>query len=120
MGTCKIWLAFEERASSKIYRKVFDGYPCEIHGVTMVVHKVPIMDKPRWRVSDPFTGYNVTGFIGTTRKDAIDKIRKYADDLEIKEGKPFKELMEAKRKTHGNVMNLPEGGPSGTKKSMSA
>lgn len=126
MGTCKVWLAFEQTVSGKTFRKALDGYPCEIQGVTMVVHKVPPNEsekktsKPKWRVSDPFTGYKATPFMGDSRKIVIEKVRGYVSGLTEREGKSFQEIMESKRKEYGSVMDLPERTPDGIEESVPA
>lgn len=117
-GGCKIWLAYQESISGELYRMISEGHPCEIQGVTMVVHRTDAGKKSKWRVSDPFTGRRAGDFIGGTKKMVIDKVRNYVKQMEQKADKPFIEIIEGLRKEAGNVMSLSEGKPDGTTKSM--
>ena len=86
----------------------------------MIVYKaLDKRNKPKWRVADPYTGYKATDDLTGSRKEVINKIRKFVIDLERQEGKPFTQIMDEKRKKHGNVMSLPERGPDGIQKPMS-
>lgn len=111
MSAVSIWLAYIGKDGKK-YRKLTSGYPCEIHGVTMMVHHVTDAEDAkqakRWRVSDPVTGYKAGGFTGHTRKAAILNVNAFVYGIVANEGKPFTEIIEDYRKLYGSVMDLPE------------
>lgn len=121
MQGVKVWLAFVGNVSGKLHRKLVEGAACEIRGVTMVVHKVKDgkHKTPKWRISDPFTGYSA-GNDSDTRKKAIANLTEYVMGLEASQARPFTEIMDDCRQRLGKVTDLPERETDATEKPMPA
>lgn len=123
MGGVKIWLRIRNLNTGEDKRMLVEGFPCEIRGVTMMVHKNPLADKGVrrvWRVTDPISGAKATDKDEVTRKRAVENAKFRAAFLEQERGKPYKELVGERRKAMEDVMGLPERGSGGDKKPVPA
>lgn len=125
MTGIKKWIRFGRAEGIPPYRKLVEVMPCEIQGVTLMVHKnmEPLRKRKSyvWRVSDPFTGAMVSIQDYTTRKEAIKYTTERVIAMEEIKGKSFPEILGELQAQYGDVLLLPEEGrEDATKESMPA